>query len=123
MITLTTPITISSQIGGSGTNAYNKLRIVSINADPFSMSINAQVQLMVSSNASAPIISGNLSIIATGGSPVCTLQVPSLDFYSGDALSGAQVTTVQGWITGLQNNIESGIVSLGMAAGVQTTGT
>lgn len=123
MITLTTPISVPNRLGSNSTTAYDKLRIVSINSDAVSMSINAQVQLLVSANPSQPIISGSLMIVATGGSPVCTIQVPTLNFYAGVALSGAQVTTIQSWITTLENNIESGLISIVLVAGTQATGT
>ena len=122
MITLTTPIQIPSELGSAATTAYNKLRIISINADPVSLTINAQVQVMVSSNLSAPIIGGNLSITAMGAAPIVTLQIPTINFYSSFALTGTNLTTVQGWITGLQNNIESGLVSIALVAGTQAAG-
>jgi hypothetical protein len=102
---------------------YNKLRIVSINADPFSMTISAQVQLMVSSTPAQPWIYGSLSIVATGATPACTLQIPNLNFNATVSLAGANLTAVQGWITGLQNNIESGLISIAEVAGTQSSGT
>jgi len=122
MITLTTSINVPSELGSAATTAYNKLRIVSITADPNTLAINALVQLLVSANAAAPIISGNLSIITTGPTPTVSIQIPSLNFYSGFALSGASLTAVQGWINTLQNNVESGLISISMVAGTQSTG-
>lgn len=122
MITLTTPIHVPSELGGSTFNSYDKLRVVSIISDPVSMTINAQVQMMVSSNASLPMIQGTLTIVATGASPVVTLQVLSMNFFTGVPLGGGSLTTVQGWITGLQNSIESGLISTAIVAGTQSAG-
>ena len=44
--------------------------------------------------------------------PVASLQIPSLNFFCGIDISQL-VQTVQGWITALQNSIESGLVSQG----------
>lgn len=122
MITLTTPIQVPSTLGSSATTAYNKLRIVSANADPVSQGINAQVQLMVSSNAVAPIIYGTLSIVTTGGGPVCNITIPTLNFYIGISLTGPQVTAVQGWIASLQNSVEAGLISIAAVSGTQSNG-
>lgn len=122
MITLTTPIQVPTTLGSAATVGYNKLRIVSINADPFSLTINAQAQLMVSTIPSQPTIYGTLVIVATGATPSCTLQIPNLNFNAIVALAGANLTSVQGWITGLQNNIESGLITIAEVAGTQSAG-
>jgi len=114
---------VPTTLGSSATVGYNKLRIVSINADPFSMTINAQVQLMVSSIPAQPMIFGTLSIVATGATPGCTLQIPNLNFNASVSLAGANLSAVAGWITGLQNNIESGLITIAEVAGVQSAGT
>jgi hypothetical protein len=123
MIILTTPISVPNRLGSSSVTTYDKLRIVSINCDPVSMTIAAQVQLLVSSNLSQPILNGSLNITAGGASPVCTIQVPAVDFAAGVALTGPQVTTIQGWITALQNNIEAGLITISLVLGTQSTGT
>jgi hypothetical protein len=46
MITLTTPPTIATQLGGSSPAAYAKLRIVNIVADPVTQAITASIQLI-----------------------------------------------------------------------------
>lgn len=120
MITLTNPIQIPNSLGGTTHTAYDKLRIVSIQADPVSQTIAANVQLMVSTDATQPFIVGSL-LITTQGTPSASLTVPSINFFRGINISAA-VATVQGWITGLQNNIEAGLVSEGAITGTQTTG-
>ena len=123
MIQLTTPIQIPNQLGGGTHLSYDKMRIVEILADPLSQTVTATVQLMVSTNANAPIIPGTLTIsTATGTNQLITVVVNSLSFYAGVALNAGAVTTVQGWITGLQNNIESGLISEAIVAGTQSAG-
>jgi|ERR1017187_5967029 hypothetical protein len=123
MIILTTPLQVPTVLGSATTVGYNKLRVVSITLDPVSLTINAQVQLMVSTIITQPMIYGSLSIIATGATPVCVLQVPNLNFNATVTLAGANLTTVQGWITGMQNSIEQGLISIAEVAGTQSTGT
>lgn len=120
MITLTNPIKIPNSLGGTTFNSYNKMRIVSIAADPVTQAIIAQVQLMVSSDATQSIIAGSL-VINTQGSPNATLQIPAIDVFIGIDINSA-VATIQGWITSLQNNIEAGLVSTGTVTGTQSTG-
>jgi len=120
MITLTNPIKISNTIGGTTTLNYDILRIVSIVADPVTQSINAQVQLRSSANASSPLILGSLSIL-TQGSPTAVLVVPELG--PGITINiSTDVSVIQGWITSLQNNIETGLINTGTIVGTQATG-
>lgn len=122
MITLTTPLQITSVIGSSTTIGYNKLRVVQILSDPLTLTINASVQILVSNTPTAPIIDGTLSIVATGGSPQAILTIPNIDSFASVSLAGANLTTVQGWITSLQNSIENGLVSVALVAGTQSSG-
>jgi len=120
MITLTNPIKINNSIGGVTTLNYDIFRVVNIVADPVNQIINAQVQLRSSSNASAPLITGNL-FIQTQGSPVATLTVGDLGVFISMNISTA-ISTIQGWITSLQNSIESGLISESAVVGTQSTG-
>lgn len=120
MITLTNPIKINNSIGGTTTLSYDIFRVVSIVSDPVTQSINAQVQLRSSANASAPLILGNLAI-QTQGNPSATLTVSDLGVFIPMNIATA-ISTVQGWITSLQNNIESGLISEGAVTGTQSTG-
>jgi|SRR5690242_12187723 len=120
MITLTTPVKVLSAIGSTATVNYDKLTIVSINADPVGQTITAQVRITISTDASQPPILGTLSI-STVSAVFAYLEIPSLGFYKNINISGA-IATIQGWITALQNNIEAGLVSTGAVTGTQATG-
>ncbi len=119
MITLTNPVVISDSIGGTTTTQYNILRIVSINADPVSQAINAVVQLRASANANAPLISGNLTISTQNSSAV--LSIPNLGIFININITST-IPTIQGWITSLQNSIESGLISTSTVVGTQSSG-
>jgi hypothetical protein len=123
MITLTNPILVPNSLGGTTHASYNKLRIRSIQSDPVTMVITAQAEIMVSSDPTQPIITGGLTIVASGGTPNVVLQMPTLNFFATISLSGAALTTVQGWVSTLQNSIESGLVSQALVTGTQSAGT
>jgi hypothetical protein len=122
MITLTTPPTIATQLGAVSSASYAKLRIMEILADPVTQAVTASIQLIDTGNANLPMLTGSLTIVTQGNSPMVSISVPALNLSSDQPLTAAQQTTVQGWITALQNNIEAGLVSLGLIAGTQSTG-
>jgi hypothetical protein len=122
MITLTTPPSISTQLGSAGVAAYPKLRIIEILADPVSQAITASIQLIDTANPNLPILTGSLTVVTQGNSPLVSISVPSLNLSSDVPLTAPQQTTVQGWITTLQNSLEGGLVMLGLIAGTQSTG-
>lgn len=120
MITLSTPIQVDSTLGGASTISYNQAEVVQIYADPLAQTITGTVRLKSSSNAAAPIIIGSLSILTNN--TVGTISIPNLNINIPVSLTNAEQTTVQGWITTLQNSIESGLISLGVVSGTQATG-
>lgn len=122
MIKLTNPIKVPNSIGGTGTINYDTLDISNITADPVGQTINANVRIYASSSQTQPVITGTLSIVAGGNSPLAVITVPDLNFYWNLVLSGATLTAVQGWTTTLQNSIEAGLVGAGAITGVQSAG-
>jgi hypothetical protein len=122
MITLTTPPTIATQLGATSSSSYAKMRIMDIIADPVTQAITASIQLIDTANTNLPMLIGSLSIMTQGNSPSVEIAVPALNLSNVVPLTSAEQTTVQGWITALQNNIEAGLVSLGLIAGTQSTG-
>jgi hypothetical protein len=122
MITLTTPPTIATQLGATSSSSYTKMRIMDITADPVAQSISAAIQLIDTANTNLPMLIGSLSIMTQGNSPSVEIAVPALNLSNVVPLTSAEQTTVQGWITALQNNIEAGLVSLALIAGAQSGG-
>jgi hypothetical protein len=122
MITLTTPPTIATQLGATSSSSYAKMRIMDITADPVAQSISAAIQLIDTANTNLPMLIGSLSIMTQGNSPSVEIAVPALNLSNVVPLTSAEQTTVQGWITALQNNIEAGLVSLALIAGAQSGG-
>jgi hypothetical protein len=121
MITLTNPIKVPNSIGGTTTLSYDILNIIGVVSDPVSQSISATVQITSSANANATPIKGSLSLI-TQGSPSGMLSIPNLGIYIAVAGIPAAVSTIQGWITTMQTNLESGLISVGAITGSQTPG-
>lgn len=122
MITLTTPPQINSVLGGDAPVGYNKLVIGPFTLDPVTLSTGVRGIVRLTSTASPTMqpITGTLTINASTG--LLTIEVGQLDFYRQIQLSGGQLTSVQTIITNAQNALESGLVSLGVIAGVQGTG-
>lgn len=119
MIILTNPIKLPSGLGSPGSINYDKVVIDQIQVSPKNNTINAVVFLSCSADNTKPVIVGTLTI--TIGTSLVDLEVPSIGFFQTYNISGA-LSTVMGWISGLQNNIENGLVNLGATPGVQSVG-
>jgi hypothetical protein len=79
---------------------------------------------MISSSANPDMQSVNGSMTINCVTAKLTIAVPQLDFYRQVTLTGPQNTFVtDNVIRASQNTLESGLVTLGVVAGVQTTGT
>lgn len=120
MITLTTPPQINSVLGGSAPVPYNRLVIGPFTLDPSTLLVTGVIKLTATGSPQMQPITGTLRINNSTG--VLTIEVTQLDFYRQVQLSGAQITSVNTIITNAQNALESGLVSLGVIAGSQSTG-
>lgn len=120
MITLTTPPTVNSILGGNAPISYNKFVLSNISYDTVNMQISAQIRLTSTSESSMQPVTGTLRINTQ--TAVLTIEVQQLDFYRQIVLTGPQNSAVQGFITSTQNSLESGLVSLGVIAGIQAAG-
>jgi len=120
MITLTTPPQINSILGGSSLIAYNKLVIAPFTMDAVSQTINAIIRLTSTANTTMQPINGTLRInLATAE---LLVEVIQLDFYRRIILTGPQITSIIGQIEAAQAQLENGLVSLAVIAGVRTSG-
>lgn len=97
------------------------MRLTTINYDVANKGISGACELVVSSNANAQAITGFYEIPTTGQA-VLKVTMPSIPFYAALPLTSGQQATVQGLVTAAQNQIEGGLVSLGVVAGVQSAG-
>lgn len=120
MITLTTPAQINSVLGGNVPVGYNHLVLSPFTMSPEERHVVGSLRLTATTNPEMPVILGSLSIQLGPGS--MEVRVEQLDFYRKLTLSGAQITTVQGWINSAQNSIEAGLVAVGVIAGTQSAG-
>jgi hypothetical protein len=120
MITLTTPAQINSVLGGNAPVGYNHLVLSPITMSPFDRTLSGALRLTSTTNPEMPVIQGSLSILL--GPATMEVRVEQLDFYRKLTLSAPQIAAVQGWINTAQNNIEAGLVGVGVIQGVQSTG-
>lgn len=120
MITLTTPAQINSVLGGSAPVGYDRLVLNPFQMDPSALTVVGTLQLTSSSTPSMQVITGRLTI--NGGAGTLEIEVSQLDFYRRIQLSGPQITSVTSIIRNAQNALESGLISLGVIAGTQSTG-
>ena len=120
MITLTSPPTVNSILGGISPIPYEKLALTNLVFNTANQIITGTIKLNSTSNPDMQAISGNLTISIPDAK--VTVQVAQLDFYRQMTMTGPQSTFVQGLITGIQNDIEAGFISFGIAQGVQAPG-
>lgn len=121
MIILTSPPSVKSVLGGSGTVNYDKFVLISIHYEPIDQTVTATVRLTSSANPDMQAITGRLNINRATGK--LEIQVDQLDFYRRVSLTGPQSTAIENQIRGAQDALEAGLISLSLVAGVQSTGT
>lgn len=118
MITLTTPQQIESVLGSSATTAYDKCVLSPINFNPVSGLIAANVRLTSIADPNAQALVGTLNITLSTGELVLTLG----PITTRKILTAGQITSAQNIINTAQNQLESGLVSLGVVVGTQSAG-
>ena len=122
MITLTIAKQVNSVLGNEAALVgYDRLVISPLTFDPQALTIRGTIRLTsIASPDMQPII-GSLDINTSQGK--LQIEVQQIDFYRRITLSGGQITTINGLITNAQNSIESGLITLGVIAGTQSTGS
>jgi hypothetical protein len=120
MITLTTPPQINSILGGSAPVAYNKLVLGPFDMDPIGQTVTGALRLTSTASPQMQPIIGTLSISVPAAT--VTVAVQQLDFYRQITTSGAQNTAILNIIEAAQAQLENGLVSLGLIAGVRSAG-
>lgn len=121
MITLTTPPSVNSVLGGNAPISYDRFALSSITYDTLNMQVTAQIRITSSANPDMQPVTGNLTI--NTATAKLTIAVQQLDFYRQVTLTGPQNTFVQdNVIRASQNILESGLITLGVTAGVQAPG-
>lgn len=120
MITLTTPSQVNSVLGGNAPIGYNQQVLSPITINPTTRRVDAQIRLTSQSNPEMDVIFGSLSIDLGPG--ILLIKVEQLNFQRRVQLSAGQIASVQTIINNAQNALEAGLISLGIVAGVQSTG-
>ena len=118
MINLTNPLEILGVIGGTAKVGYQSMVITSLSVDTVQDSATGQVELR-SSVPNRPPIQGRIQIL-TNVDPSVTIEFQSLGFFKKIAISGAQRTTISNVFQALKADVEKGLVTLGLADGVQS---
>lgn len=121
MIILTTNSQINSVLGGNVPVAYDKLILSQIVFDPRQASVQGTLALSSTSEPDMQDITGSLNIDVALSR--LRIAVQQLDFYRQVTLTADQKTAVRAIINSSQDALESGLISLGVIDGVQTTGT
>lgn len=121
MITLTTPPSINSILGGSAPVSYNKLVIGPFTMDGVTQTITGQLRLTSTSTPTMQPITGRITINLPGGNE-CIVEVAQLDFYRRIVLSSPQATSIVNTIETAQAALENGLISLSIIAGTRSAG-
>jgi hypothetical protein len=116
-INLTVPESVRSEIGGSGTANYDKIRTTRIEVDPQDNTLFATIEIYSSSDAALPAYEG--TYIVNTESSQARLEIPGLAFQTGLTLTAPQVTSVINSIDSHRDNVESSMISFGVVDGTQ----
>lgn len=120
MITLTTPAQINSVLGGNAPVGYDKVVLTPFTMTPADNSISGTVLL---TSTTTPEMSPIFGVLRIRTAPAeVFIEVAQLDFQRRVQLSAGQVNSVINIIRNAQNALESGLVTLGVVAGVQASG-
>jgi hypothetical protein len=122
MITLTTPKVVNTVLGGSTTVNYDKVVITNLTYDILLKRINGQIKLVCTADSSQTPILGTIQIYPNANPQIAQVDFPSLPFTRTVGLNAGQITSVLGWFDTVQAQVESGLVSVGIIAGTQSTG-
>ena len=116
-VLLTIPEAVRSEIGGTGTVNYDKIRTISIEVRPGDNTVVARIEIFASSDAAQPAYAGTYTLDATAST--AKLEIPGLGFQTGLTLSGAQATSVIDSIDAHRDNVEDSMISFGVVDGTQ----
>ena len=116
-IVLTIPESVRSEIGGTGTVEYDKIRTVSIRVDPQNNILIANVEIFASSDNAQPAYAGTYAVDT--GAATARLEIPGLGFQTGLTLSPPQVTSVINAIDAFRDDVEGSTISFGVVDGTQ----
>ena len=118
MITLTTPPQVRTVLGGASTTEYDRFVLSQIVYDPPAGTINGLVKITSSADPTMNPILGRFKIAGA----ILEIEVEQLGVYRRVSLDTNAQSEVAGYISSAQDTLETGMVSLGVIAGVQATG-
>jgi hypothetical protein len=114
-ITLTTPEAVRSEVGGTATVNYDRIRILTITCSPDGDTVVAAFELFASSDAARPPYRGTYRVDATA--TTASIEIPGLGINTGITLSGPQAANVVAFIDDLVGTIEGSMDTFGLVDG------
>lgn len=120
MITLTEPIPVKTQLGGSSTVNYDEVVLGPFTMNAVAQTVIGTVRVTSSAVPSMQAINGTLRISIADQELV--IEVQQLDFYRRLVLNSGQRQAVLDQIESAQAQLENGLVSLGLIVGTRTAG-
>jgi hypothetical protein len=116
-ILLTVAELVRSEIGGTGTAAYDTIRTVSITVNPQDNTLFSRFELFVSADGSKPALSGEYQLDVASG--VGTIRIERLGLETGVTLTQPQKDGIITNIDAHRDTTENSMVSFNMVDGTQ----
>ena len=120
MITLTTAEEIRIVVGSTTTVSYGKMVLDQIHLSPTQKTLTSRVLLYSTTEPEMPVVTGRLDVNTATGKMVFGLD--QLDIRRTRTLGAAQKAAVQAIIDNAQDDLESGLITLGDISGTQSPG-
>ena len=120
-ITLSTPAQVNTVLGGNILVGYDHVVLSPLNLNAVDRKITGTVRLTSSSDPDMDALLGKLLIEL--GQGILLIEIDQLDIRRKMQLTPAQITAVQNILNDAQNSIETGLISINVIAGTQSTGT
>jgi len=116
-VALTTAEQIRSEVGGTATIAYDRIRTLSITVDAVNDTMRMSFELYASSDAAAPAYRGSYDVDAA--SNTAKVKIERIGFEGGITISAGQATSVTNSIASIVADVESSMAQFGLANGTQ----
>lgn len=116
-VVLTTPEAVRSELGGSSTVNYDRIRTLSISVNPVSDTVTASFELYASSDAARPPFRGTYRVDATAST--ASIEIERLGVETGLTLTGPQAAATVTFIDDFVATVEGSMDTFGLVAGTQ----
>lgn len=120
MITLTTPHAIRTVLGGTAAINFDKVVIAPMTFDGVSQTINGTIRVSSSASPTEPPVMGTFSASVPGAQLL--FEIPVLDIRKRVQLDSNLNTALLAQIEVVQQQIENGLLAMGLISGVRSPG-